>query len=215
MEKLKDPTMLISLANTAGLVGITAYFYKQNEALRAEIVKLSNTMNAVSKKVIEMEKGTIQKGEVLQSFSSQLKEVNQKLESTPQLENFEDIQYDIEELVNVLRENNIQCDIPSQVMHRPRKVISGSRGGRGRRINTREDYGSRDTRDYGSRDYGSRVHSRDPYGSRDIYGSRDLYEHREEIAHKREEPKDINSQFQINQDVINQVREAQGTHSVR
>ena len=124
MEKLKDPAMLLSVANSIGIVGITAYFYKQLEAQRLDLIKLSQTLTAVTRKVAEMEKGEQNKGEALHALNNQIKEVNQQLENMPSFDPIDNFDLDLNEIITVLEENNILIDRPSQVV-RPRR--SGDR----------------------------------------------------------------------------------------
>jgi len=131
MEKLKDPAMLLSVANSIGIVGTTAYFYKQLEAQRLDLIKLSQTLTAVTRKVAEMEKGEQNKGEALHSLNNQIKEVNQQLENMPTFEHIENLDQDLTEITSVLEDNDIPIDRPSQVV-RPRRR-GGDRGPTSRR----------------------------------------------------------------------------------
>lgn len=114
MEKLKDPAMLLSVANSIGIVGITAYFYKQLEAQRVDLIKLSTTLTALTRKVAEMEKGEQNKGEVLHSLNNQIKEINQQVEDMASFGDIDNFDIDINEIIAVLEENNIAINRPSQ-----------------------------------------------------------------------------------------------------
>ena len=114
MEKLKDPAMLLSVANSIGLVGSTAYFYKQLEAIRLDMVKMSQTLTAVLRKVAEIEKGEQHKSETVHALGDQIKRLNEQIERLPSFGDFDNIDLDLTEIVDVLMENNISIERPSQ-----------------------------------------------------------------------------------------------------
>lgn len=157
MEKLKDPAMLLSVANTIGLVGTTAYFYKQLEAIRLDMIKMSQTITGVVRKLAEIEKGEQHKGEVLHTLNDQIKRINQQIEELPSFDSIDNLDVDMNELVATLEEHNIIIERPSQVQ-RPRR--SGDR--RPRRTDDTDDRRD-DRRDTSSRraTVRSSDHSRD------------------------------------------------------
>lgn len=114
MDKLKDPAMALSLANTAGLVGVTAYFYKQMEAMRADMIKVSQTLGGVVKKVTEMEKGDQNQREALHTLNNQIKDMTASLKEMPSINDFEDLNYDMQEVMDVLAESGMSLDFPSE-----------------------------------------------------------------------------------------------------
>ena len=115
MEKLKDPAMLLAVANSIGIVGTTAYFYKQLEAMRLDMVKMSQTLTGVIKKLSEIDKGSQSRDEALHLLGDQMKRINQHLEDVPSFENLENIEMDLNEIVTVLEENEIPVERPSQL----------------------------------------------------------------------------------------------------
>lgn len=116
MEKLKEPSMLLSVANSIGIVGITAYFYKQIEAQRLDLIKMSQTLTVIARKLAEMEKGEQHKGEALHTLNDQIKTINQQLENMPSFDTFNNMDDDVSEIIAVLEENNIPVDRPSQTV---------------------------------------------------------------------------------------------------
>jgi TolA-binding protein len=143
MEKLKDPAMLLSVANSIGLVGTTAYFYKQLEAIRLDMVKMSQTLTGVLRKLSEMEKGEQHKGEALHTLNDQIKHINEQIEELPSFDTVDNIDFDLSEIITVLEEHNIRVERPSQ-QQRPRR--SGDR-----RVSSRRDTDMDDRRDISSR----------------------------------------------------------------
>lgn len=118
METLKDPAMVLGITNTVGMVGITAYFYKQNEALRADLNKLSQTMQGVLRKLSEMDKAGQNKTEVLHTLNDQIKVIETQLKELPSPDSFEDVNNDIDEIIDVLNNNNISVERPSSAPRR-------------------------------------------------------------------------------------------------
>ena len=114
MEKLKDPAMLLSVANSIGLIGTTAYFYKQLEAIRLDMVKMSQTLNGVVRKLSELEKGEQHKNEALHTLNDQIKRINDQIDELPSFDAVDNLDVDLTEIVTVLSEQNIQVERPSQ-----------------------------------------------------------------------------------------------------
>ena len=128
MDKLKDPAMILAVTANIGVVGTSAYFYKQLESMRADIIKLSQTVNGLVRKSTEIEKGDQNKAEALYALNDQIKRINQVVDDFSLTE--ENIGTDLEEIIAVLGENNIQVERPSQA---GRRLRSGDRRDRPRR----------------------------------------------------------------------------------
>jgi len=111
MEALKDKAMYLTVANSVGLFGATTYFYRQLETMKLDMVKISQTLTGIVRKLSEIEKGDQNKTEALHTLNEQIKRMNDELES---IQLIDIIDNDIEELVNVLQDNNINFDRPSQ-----------------------------------------------------------------------------------------------------
>jgi len=124
MERLKDPTMLLTIANTIGIVGSTAYFYKQMEAMRLDMIKISQTLTACARKIGELEKADQHKGESLRTLNDEVKRINQQIESIPSFETIDGLDADLDEIVSVLDASDITVDRPSQI---PRQRIGKRR----------------------------------------------------------------------------------------
>ena len=111
METLKDKAMYLTVANSVGLFGATTYFYRQLETMKLDMVKISQTLTGIVRKLSEIEKGDQNKTEALHTLNEQIKRMNDELES---IQLIDIIDNDIDELVNVLQDNNINFDRPSQ-----------------------------------------------------------------------------------------------------
>lgn len=131
MEKIKDPAMILSIANSVGLVGITAYFYKQLEAIRADMIKMSSVLTGALRKLSEMEKGEQGKSEALHTLNDQIKRINESIEQLPTFESVDDMGADLSEIVQTLSDNNINVELPS---YNPRPRRSGDRRGPRRQV---------------------------------------------------------------------------------
>jgi septal ring factor EnvC (AmiA/AmiB activator) len=81
MEALKDKAMYLTVANSVGLFGATTYFYKQLETMRSDMVKISQTLTGIVRKLAELEKGNQNKTEALHTLNEQIKRMNDELES--------------------------------------------------------------------------------------------------------------------------------------
>lgn len=114
MEKMKDPAMLLSLANTAAIVGTAVYFYKQVEAVRLDMVKVSQTLNGVLRKISEMEKGDQNSNEALHALNEQIKNINDQIIDLPSFDDVANADMDITEIIEILEDNNIVVKRPSQ-----------------------------------------------------------------------------------------------------
>lgn len=179
MEKLKDPAMLLSVANSIGIVGSTAYFYKQQEALRLEMVKFSQTLTVVLRKLAEIEKNDQHKSDTIHTLSEQIKRFNDQLERMPTFDTITDIDNQLERVPTFDDIDNIDLDITDiiealalkeirverRIHHRPRSgdrrdphrrdPVETQRYDRSERGSTRSDRSRTDT----SRDFDSRPQS--------------------------------------------------------
>lgn len=127
--------MLLSLANSIGLVGSTAYFYKQMEAMRLDMVKISQTLNGVVKKLAEAEKADQNRSEALHTLNTQVKDLNTAIEEIPSFTEFQDLDEDVDAIVETLNEQSIPVERPSQT---PRSYKRDRRNG-SRRTDDFED----------------------------------------------------------------------------
>jgi hypothetical protein len=111
METLKDPAMLLSVANSIGIVGSIAYFYKQQEAQRLEMVKISQTLTVLLKKMAEFEKNDQHKSETIHALSEQIKRFNDQIDRMPTLDHINNIDDQIERMPTFDDINNVDIDL--------------------------------------------------------------------------------------------------------
>lgn len=174
MEKFKEPVSLLTLVNSVGLLGTSAYFYKQLEGVRSDMTKMSQTITGLLRKVTELEKNEQNKGEGLHTLSDQVKRIHEQLEDAPTYNMLDDLEMDLSEIVSVLGEKSIATiDRPSAKPRRGstrnsrREPTSYERGDRDR--DRDRDRGDRDrdrdrddrTRDRDRGDRGDRDRDRD------------------------------------------------------
>jgi TolA-binding protein len=107
METLKDKAMYLTVANSVGLFGATTYFYRQLETMKLDMVKISQTLTGIIRKLSEIEKNDQNKTEALHTLNEQIKRMNDELESVQLIDIIDN---DIEELVGVLQDNNINFE---------------------------------------------------------------------------------------------------------
>lgn len=210
MEKLKDPAMLLSLANSIGLVGSTAYFYKQLEAVRADMVKISQTLTGVLRKLSEMEKGEQQKGEALHTLNDQIKHINQQVSDLPSFEFADNVEFDLDEIVAALSDHDIHVERAAPVQRgygQPRR--SGDRRGPARRaLSDPELDDRRDTRR--SVRSQSRQPAREPVREPVRESTRDTPRETARVQVARSEP---SSGYDDDTDLIGEVRRQQQTRN--
>jgi hypothetical protein len=150
MEMLKEPRNALATANLIGLIGSTAYFYKQMEVFRLDMIRLNDTLANVVHKITELEKRDGDKVDTLRSLSTQLKQINERMEQIPSLRSVKNIENDLLDIVHSLETKGIE--IEASVPENRRRggydsdfPESGSRRRDSR--DTREPRDSRDPRD--------------------------------------------------------------------
>lgn len=166
MEKVKDPAMMLSVVDFVGLAGAIFYFYKQNEAIRSDMAKITQTLTGVVRKMAEMEKGDQQKSELLHGLNDQIKQMDQKISDLPTVDFADMVEGDLEEIVATLAEHNIEVE-RTKAYPPPRR--SGDRRGPSRRPTSEPELDDRRDRRALGRD--SRLSSR--HSSRDSVSLRD------------------------------------------
>ena len=136
MDKLKEPAMLLSVVNSVSLVGTTAYFYKQLEAIYAELAKTTQSLTGIVAKITEMERGNQQKSEALHVLGDQLKRVSERISDLPSLDDVEELEENVQDIVLALEDNDILVE--RQEKHPPeRKHTQRSRNNQEKRTHGR------------------------------------------------------------------------------
>lgn len=115
MDKLKEPSMLLSVVNTVGMVGAVAYLYKQIEAMRLDYLKMAENMNKIGQKIIQMEKGNRDNSDIIHKLTEEMKKLNDTIENVPRFEDVNDIKQDIDDVVSSLCDHNINIELQSQL----------------------------------------------------------------------------------------------------
>ena len=119
MEMLKDPRNAVATANLVGLIGSTAYFYKQMEAVRLDMIKINETLAAVVRKITEMEKKDSGRADILKTVTDQLKQFNERLEKVPTMNVVHSLEKDLTEIVESLGSNGIEVELSSASVPEP------------------------------------------------------------------------------------------------
>jgi TolA-binding protein len=203
MEKLKDPAMMLSVANTVGLVGTTVYFYKQHEAIRLDMIKMSQTLQGVLRKIAEMEKGEQHKGEALHTLNDQIKRINDEIEDISQLGDVENLKMDLSEVVAVLSENNINVERPSETTRYTRR--SGDR-----KASRRDsDVDERDRREQTRRPNQRASESSKPEINRDVERDRTQSKRSSSVREPRSSQQTSSLYEEDDADLIGEVRRQQ------
>lgn len=120
MEKFKDPAMLLSIANTVGMVGTTYYFYKQLEYLGSELGKVSYSLQDIIRRTGTLEKKDMEKVEAFKLLSTR---INQVMEDLPDIDELDNLDMDITEIYEAMVEHEWQTERPSRRRSGDRKVV--------------------------------------------------------------------------------------------
>lgn len=123
MEKIKDPAMALSIVNTVGLIGSSAYFYKCLEEIKKDVVKLNTVVAGIYRKIGDMDKKDVNTVEVLENLNRQVKSLNEAVEELPSVVDVEQIDEDIDEIVKGLEEKQI-------IIERAKDKVSNKRSDR-------------------------------------------------------------------------------------
>jgi hypothetical protein len=105
MEKLKEPEMFLGVANSAGLIAVVAYFYKQMELTRQQLKIVEVFCAGAHKKLEALEKSTREKTEIMKDIRNELNSIGDQVST---IEN--DVIPDVEEIINTLEVEGIKVD---------------------------------------------------------------------------------------------------------
>ena len=105
MEKLKEPEMFLSVANSAGLIAVTGYFYKQLELIRQNQVGMAKALTVSLKKLETLEKLNQGKSDVIKDISSQVKNIADQMVAIE-----DDVNLDLDEIIHTLEKNKINVE---------------------------------------------------------------------------------------------------------
>jgi len=114
MDKIKDPAIVLSTTSLIGLIGTTTYFFQQLSAIKADMLKMSDALTKLVIQVRDVQKGDEHKHEALHMLGEQVKNINQKIELLPSIDDIQDISEDLEGIVETLQDNNIEATLQSQ-----------------------------------------------------------------------------------------------------
>ena len=149
MESLKRPEMVLSVANTVGLIGVVTYFNKQQQSLQAELVKVSDHLSSTIKKIAELQ-GQCQQinkvVEMLNRFDTVVRDVRTLSEDTSdQLNDLQEkVNDDAETLTGTLEESGIFVQLGGSGSGSNKKARKGGRGAR--RSHVKEDNSGKSAR---------------------------------------------------------------------
>lgn len=132
MEQLKDPATFLSIINTIAVTGSTYYFYKQGETFQISIDKINTSMTSCTDKIKKLDNSCRTTEEGLKILNEKINKLEDKIKDLPTNDNIRDLDHDIEEIVDVMNDNKITVNRPSQ---------------RGYRSGDYRDRYDRDTRD--------------------------------------------------------------------
>jgi len=140
MDKIKEHSSYVTMANTVGIISSAVYFQRQLDVVKADMKKSSQTLTGIVRKLAEIEKGDQNKTEALHTLNEHVKRMNDALNDIPQIDKIEE---DLDEIVNVLTEHNIEVDRPSLHNKKQQNKNQGYRRDRDREMEDRKDGSNR------------------------------------------------------------------------
>jgi len=146
VDRLKDPATLLSVVDAIGLVGATYYFYKQNESLRADMQKMSQSIGAMVKKLGELEKTSQQNVEAVRVLNEQIKPINEQMKQfSDTITDMSGMEEDLEMITATLEKHNIPIEDTKPPIQYKGKDFSYSAGQGHREIEQDRRVRKRDT----------------------------------------------------------------------
>lgn len=202
MEKVKDPAMVLAIVNSVGLIGTSAYFYKQLEAVRTDMVKITQTLSSLARKVSEIEKHDQGKGEAMHALNEQIKNLNDCVEGLPSFTDFDNLNIDLDALVETLGDNEIEVVRPSlEPKSRPQRYDNRRQPPPSRTRNQQKDRELDDEQEY----------ERPTRRTQSTRGGRGRGRGQSPRAERKSEPRASSYEEDDTLDLINAVRQKQ-TH---
>lgn len=104
MESLKEPKSLLTVANLVGLIATSAYFYKQNEMLKEELMRVSQLTDSLSKRMDKVEEHKTAQTEMVKKLHLNVKDMQREI-------NYVDVE-GIEDQINTIIHTLEQSQIP-------------------------------------------------------------------------------------------------------
>jgi hypothetical protein len=138
MDKMKEHSSYVTMANTVGIISSAVYFQRQLDVVKADMKKSTLTLTGIVRKLAEIEKGDQNKTEALHTLNEHVKRMNDALNDIPQIDKIEE---DLDEIVNVLTEHNIEVDRPS--LHNKKQQNKNQGYRRDREMEDRKDGSNR------------------------------------------------------------------------
>lgn len=114
MEHLKEPSVVVSVGTLSALLGVCLYGYRQMEALRQDITTIDASLNNVVNRLMQVEKNGQASTDVLRVLHEQHGKIKKVLADVPTMDDFVDMNDDLDEIIATLKENNMSVERPSQ-----------------------------------------------------------------------------------------------------
>lgn len=128
MENLKDHNNKILLVGVIiGIVGVGAYSHQRTKNLDVKLLKFENALKKMGAKITELDKKSNSQVEDYQTLSNQIIGVTQELNSTVDYNEFDGLDYDIDSIIQKLKEKDITIERPSRQMQQPKSYRPNQR----------------------------------------------------------------------------------------
>lgn len=114
-SEYKKPAMILSAANTAGILAGFAYFYKELQLMKEQIKKVEESQKALSTNLVTLNTQMQQKSDMIKTLNEDLKVVSESISSVDKLTD------DFTQLLQVLENDyDVQLEEPEPIK-KPKK----------------------------------------------------------------------------------------------
>lgn len=114
MDKLKDPAMILSIANSSAIIGITAYFYQQQIMTNNNLKELSGRIAVAIKEldnVKNMSTQTLVLGNNIDVVNKSLHQIKKRCDDFATQDDFTGVTDNIEKILQALKDQGLDVKI--------------------------------------------------------------------------------------------------------
>lgn len=116
MSSIKKPEIILGISNTAAIIGLTVWMYKQQSAIKSELESQAEHFKNVFAKLKEIQEKSVNREEMQQGIAHVLNEMHKKVDQTaPPLEvedDVEKLESALESLSDILADAGVDWEYP-------------------------------------------------------------------------------------------------------
>lgn len=113
MEKIKDPSMILSIVDAAAIVGLAAYTYNALKEVKEKQVEQTKTIQTLLTKINRLENDRKGLDSTVNTIDNEVKSLRDDVSSSSTIEQLDELQADLEAIVTTLKEKQIEVKLPS------------------------------------------------------------------------------------------------------